>query len=146
MSTNYEIREKLKSYKHFQEELCDDCGYEGSFGVTPTKVPGMVRIAVSGVALVVLWLIWENLLNQNAIAWFFMFPPLGAFYFYYMLRRDVVCPNCDSNRRRSQNEILFHDQNTYDHIIYEEQAEKNIEHILKYMEAFERTGKREKIL
>ena len=145
MSTNYEIKERLKAYKEFQVEMCDECGYEGTFGITKAKVPGLLRGVISLALLVGVSLLWEFVFKSNPLAWFFLFPPVGGFYLFYMIRKDVVCPNCLAKRGMSESKIALYDANKYDITQYGPAAEANTKRILAYMEQYDEDKKREKI-
>ena len=51
MSSNYEIRERLREFDGFQEEMCDECGYRGCFGIAKQNVRPLIRIPLSVVML-----------------------------------------------------------------------------------------------
>lgn len=145
LSSNYEIRERLKQYKEFQQEMCDECGYEGTFGVTKPRVSALFRVPISAALLYGSGVLWQYVLGENPIAWFFLFPPIVAFYIYFLNRKDVVCPNCGAKRRRSETFVVAYDANKYDRIEYGTQAQSNTARILAYMEDFDKTGKRDKL-
>ena len=118
MSSNYEIRERLKKYKEFQQEMCDECGYEGTFGVTKPRVSALFRVPVSAALLFGAGVLWQYVLGENPVAWFFLFPPIVAFYIYFLNRKDIVCPNCGAHRRRTETFVVAYDANKYDRIEY----------------------------
>ncbi|HWP79325.1 MAG TPA: hypothetical protein VN369_05290 [Terriglobales bacterium] len=145
MSSNYEIRERLKKYQEFQQEMCDECGYEGTFGVTRPRVSALFRVPISAAMLFGAGVLWQYVLGENPVAWFFLFPPIVAFYIYFLNRKDIVCPNCGARRRRTETFVVAYDANKYDRIEYGAQAQGNTDRILAYMEAFDKTGKRDNL-
>ena len=140
MSSNYEIRERLREFDGFQEEMCDECGYRGCFGIAKQNVRPLIRIPLSVVMLLAGGALWYYVCGSDPIAWFVIFFSVAGIYLW-MMSRKVVCPNCGTKRPLKNRQRVTRDFNRYDVIDYGKQAQDYKRRILAFMEEYYKTGK-----